>query len=295
MTPQQGYWTVGWDGDEDKDEFTALTDPQTPLPRSLKPQKLGVYLDYEEGQLSFYNVETRSHIYTFTDMFNPNEKLYPFFWTLEYKDLALVSPGKMNDSSFFLLVWKGILAASVDVTLDPDTAHPRLILSAEGKRVRLGETRQDLPDSPERFDRWPCVLGREGFTSGRRYWQVQVEGNTWWRLGVSRESAKRKGGFSMTPQQGYWTVRWSGDEFIALTDPETPLPRSLKPQKLGVYLDYEEGQLSFYNVETRSHIYTFTDMEFKPNEKLYPFFYTLDSDTDLVLESPDPDPVSAAD
>ncbi|XP_058874327.1 butyrophilin subfamily 1 member A1-like [Acipenser ruthenus] len=192
--------------------------------------------------------------------------------------------------------WKWILSSAVDVTLDPDTAYPYLILSAEGKRVRLGETRQDLPDNPERFDYWWCVLGRESFTSERRYWQVQVGGNTNWRLGVSRESAERKGEFSMTPQQGYWTVRWgSGGEFTALTDPQTPLPRSLKPQKLGVYLDYEEGQLSFYNVETRSHIYTFTDMELNPNEKLYPFFYTLDSNTDLVLESPDPDPVSAAD
>ncbi|MGH0162403.1 UNVERIFIED_CONTAM: hypothetical protein FKN15_042590, partial [Acipenser sinensis] len=181
-----------------------------------------------------------------------------------------------------------------DVTLDPDTASTRLILSAEGKRVRLAKTRQDLPDNPERFDYRPCVLGREGFTSGRRYWQVQVWQNTQWRLGVSRESAERKGGFSMTPQQGYWTVEWwSG--FTALTDPRTPLPRSLKPQKLGVYLDYEEGQLSFYNVETRSHIYTFTDMEFNPNEKLYPFFCTWDRNTDLLLESHDPDPVSAAD
>ncbi|MGH0153238.1 UNVERIFIED_CONTAM: hypothetical protein FKN15_053626 [Acipenser sinensis] len=296
MTPQQGYWTVGWDGDEDKDEFIALTDTWTPLPRSLKPQKLGVYLDYEEGRLSFYNVETRSHIYTFTDMeFKPNEKLYPFFWTWDEKtDLALVSPGKKSDSFFFLLVWKWILAASVDVTLDPDTASPYLILSAEDKRVRRGETRQHLPDNPERFDRWPCVLGREGFTSGRRYWQVQVGGNRYWRLGVSRESVERKGWISMTPQQGYWTVEWSGHRFNAFTHPRTPLPRSLKPQKLGVYLDYEEGQLSFYNVEARSHIYTFTDMKFNPNEKLYPFFYTY-SNTDLVLESPDPDPVSAAD
>ncbi|MGH0170438.1 UNVERIFIED_CONTAM: hypothetical protein FKN15_058701 [Acipenser sinensis] len=184
--------------------------------------------------------------------------------------------------------------SAVDVTLDPDTASPLLTLSAEGKRVRLGWTR-GLPDNPERFDRWECVLGREVFTSGRRYWQVQVGGNTSWRLGVSRESAQRKGGFSMTPQQGYWTVGWDGDkdEFIALTDPQTPLPRSLKPQKLGVYLDYEEGQLSFYNVETRSHIYTFTDMEFNLNEKLYPFFWTGDRYADLVLESPDP--VSAAD
>ncbi|MGH0183018.1 UNVERIFIED_CONTAM: hypothetical protein FKN15_010937 [Acipenser sinensis] len=101
----------------------------------------------------------------------------------------------------------------------------------------------------------------------------------------------------MTPQQGYWTVDWDGDEdkFTALTDPRTPLRQSLELQKLGVYLDYEEGQLSFYNVETRSHIYTFTDMEFNPNEKLYPFFYTEDWSTDLVLDSPDPDPVSAAD
>ncbi|MGH0149669.1 UNVERIFIED_CONTAM: hypothetical protein FKN15_015788 [Acipenser sinensis] len=284
MSPQQGYWTLGWDGDEDKDEFIALTDPRTPLPLSVKPQKLGVYLDYEEGQLSFYNVETRSHIYTFTDMvFKPNEKLYPFFWTSEYKDLALVSPGKMNDSSFFLLVWKGILAASVDVTLDPDTVYPELILAAEVKQVRWGKKWQDLPDNPERFDGRRCVLGREGFTSGRHYWQVQVGGNTDWRLGVSRKSAPRKGKFSMTPQQGYWTVEWSGYVFTALTDPQTILPLSLEIQKLGVYLDYEEGQLSFYNVETRSHIYTFTDMEFNPNEKLYPFFWTWDEKTDLVL------------
>ncbi|MGH0184281.1 UNVERIFIED_CONTAM: hypothetical protein FKN15_014612 [Acipenser sinensis] len=188
------------------------------------------------------------------------------------------------------------LCSTVDVTLDPDTAHRWLTLSADGKRVRLGETGQDLPDTPERFDGWFCVLGREGFSSGRRCWQVQVGGNTDWRLGVSRESAERKGDISMTPQQGYWTVEgWSGGGFTALTDPQTPLPRSLKPQKLGVYLDYEEGQLSFYNVETRSHIYTFTDMEVNPNEKLYPFFYTADETTDLVLESPDPDPVSAAD
>ncbi|XP_041112287.1 E3 ubiquitin-protein ligase TRIM39-like isoform X1 [Polyodon spathula] len=186
------------------------------------------------------------------------------------------------------------ITSTVDVTLDPDTAYPTLILSAKGKKVRWGVTRQNVPDNPKRFNGWSCVLGREGFTSGRRYWQVLVGGNTGWVLGVSRESAPRKGRFSMTPQQGYWTVRMCGGEFTAVTDPETPVSLRLKPQKLGVYLDYEEGQLSFYNVESRSHIYSFTDMEFNPNEKLYPFFWTWDSDTDLVLESPDPDPVSTA-
>ncbi|MGH0175770.1 UNVERIFIED_CONTAM: hypothetical protein FKN15_071368 [Acipenser sinensis] len=137
-------------------------------------------------------------------------------------------------SKFEKLIIMSPLCSTVDVTLDPDTAQPELTLSAEGKRARWGETRQDLHDNPERFDVWRCVLGRESFTSGRRYWQVQVGGNTAWILGVSRESAERKGWFSMTPQQGYWTVQWSGGGFTALTDPRTPLPRNLKTQKLGV-------------------------------------------------------------
>ncbi|XP_041093950.1 butyrophilin subfamily 2 member A2-like [Polyodon spathula] len=182
--------------------------------------------------------------------------------------------------------WKWILSSAADVTLDPDNAHPLLTLSTDGKQVRRGKMRQDLPDNPKRFDYRSCVLGREGFNSGKHYWQVQVGEDTDWRLGVSRESAQRKGGFSLTPQLGYWTVKWYGKEFIADAALATHLPQSLKPQKMGLYLDYEEGQFSFYNVETRSHIFTFTDMKFKPNEKLYPFFYTWDNNIDLVLESP---------
>ncbi|XP_041092211.1 erythroid membrane-associated protein-like [Polyodon spathula] len=165
-------------------------------------------------------------------------------------------------------VWKWILGAAVDMTLDPDTAHPKLILSEEGKQVSLGERRQALPDNPERFDYVVSVLGRQSFTSGRHYWQVEVGEKTKWELGVAKKSINRKGVSSRSPRSGYWTVRLRDGEYEALADPSIPLPLSLKLRKVGVYLDYEEGQVSFYNVETRSHIYTFTDTF---TEKLYPY------------------------
>ncbi|XP_041092371.1 E3 ubiquitin-protein ligase TRIM39-like isoform X2 [Polyodon spathula] len=168
-----------------------------------------------------------------------------------------------------VILWKWILSAAVNVTLDPDTAHPKLILSEEGKQVSLGERRQALPDNPERFDYVVSVLGRQGFTSGRHYWQVEVGEKTRWELGVAKKSINRKGMISRSPRNGYWTVRLRDGGYEALADHFIPLPLSVKLRKVGVYLDYEEGQISFYNVESRSHIYTFTDTF---TEKLYPFF-----------------------
>ncbi|XP_075768900.1 zinc finger protein RFP-like [Pelodiscus sinensis] len=148
---------------------------------------------------------------------------------------------------------------AVDVTLDPDTAHPNLVLSEDRKHVRLGDTRQDLPDTLERFDPCPCVLGAKGFTGGRHYWEVEVGDKTDWDLGVCRESVSRKGKVTLTTKQGYWAV-WlrSGDKYTVSTSPWTPLPVSARPSRVGVFLDYEAGEVSFYNVTDRSHLFTFT-------------------------------------
>ncbi|XP_048059594.1 erythroid membrane-associated protein-like isoform X6 [Megalobrama amblycephala] len=160
---------------------------------------------------------------------------------------------------------------AVDVTLDPDTAHPTLILSDDGKQVRHGDIRQKLPDKPERFNYTVSVLGKEGFSSGKFYFEVQVKGKTEWSLGVARESINRKGQIILTPSRGFWTV-WlrNENEYKALSDPSVSLSLSVKPQRVGVFVDYEEGLVSFYDVKSSSHIYSFTGQSF--TGKLYPYF-----------------------
>ncbi|XP_037389125.1 nuclear factor 7, brain-like [Pygocentrus nattereri] len=166
---------------------------------------------------------------------------------------------------------KRIQQYAVDVTLDPDSAHPQLILSDDGKQVRDGDKRQNLPDKPKWFDCCVNVLGKEGFSSGRFYYEVQVSGKTNWDLGVTTESSNRKGEIRLSPEDGYWTVWLRNEtEYKALGTPSVPLSLKQAPQKVGVFVDYEEGLVSFYDVESRSHIYSFTGQSF--TEKLYPLF-----------------------
>uniref|UniRef100_A0AAY4ACU6 E3 ubiquitin-protein ligase TRIM39-like n=1 Tax=Denticeps clupeoides TaxID=299321 RepID=A0AAY4ACU6_9TELE len=160
---------------------------------------------------------------------------------------------------------------AVDVTLDSKTAHPYLILSADGKQVQCGNKRQKVPDNPARFDRAACVLGKEGFSSGRFYFEVLVTDKNAWDLGVARESAKRKGKLKATPENGYWTVVLRNrSEYMAKDSTPTPLTLRQKPQRVGVFVDYETGLVSFYDVEAICHIYSFHGRSF--SEKLYPFF-----------------------
>ncbi|XP_039356545.1 butyrophilin subfamily 1 member A1-like [Mauremys reevesii] len=160
---------------------------------------------------------------------------------------------------------------AVDVTLDPDTAHPNLVLSEDRKRVRDGDKRQDLPNNPERFDYCVCVLGAEGFAGGRHYWEVEVGDKTGWDLGVCRETVSRKGEVTATPGDGHWAVVLRDGEYEACTSRTswTPLPVSVRPSRVGIFLDYEAGEVSFYNVTDRSHLFTFTGTF---SGKLRPYF-----------------------
>ncbi|XP_041663833.1 E3 ubiquitin-protein ligase TRIM39-like [Cheilinus undulatus] len=160
---------------------------------------------------------------------------------------------------------------AVDVTLDPDTAHPKLVLSENRKQVYHGDVALSLPDSPKRFYPGVSVLGKEGFSSGRFYIEVQVKGKKEWDVGVALESVSRKGGNTLNPENGYWAMGMrQGESYWALSTTPIHLPLVEKPQKIGVYVDLEGGQVSFYNVDSASHIYSFTGYAF--NEQLFPYF-----------------------
>ncbi|XP_021167337.2 E3 ubiquitin-protein ligase TRIM39 [Fundulus heteroclitus] len=162
---------------------------------------------------------------------------------------------------------------AVDVTLDPGTAASWLLLSPDGKRVSLGSQQrtQPLPNDPRRFDSCVAVLGKQSFTYGRRYWVVKVGDKTDWDLGVAKESINRKGAIAVRPDNGYWAIcRRKGESLRACLGPSVTLNLHEIPLRVAVFLDYEDGSVSFYNADAKTHIYTFNGCSF--TEPLYPYF-----------------------
>lgn len=156
----------------------------------------------------------------------------------------------------------------VDVTLDQNTAHPSLVLSKDRKQVYCGNINQNLPDNPERFDTAPNVLGKQSFSSGRFYFEVQVEGKISWDVGVVHESISRKGSINARPDDGYWAICLRRGEQYKASGVRLTLLSPLN--RLGVFVDCEKGLISFYDADSAEIIHKFTDLLFK--EKLYPFF-----------------------
>ncbi|KAK1152079.1 tripartite motif-containing protein 35-like [Acipenser oxyrinchus oxyrinchus] len=170
-------------------------------------------------------------------------------------------------------VWEKMLGIVqyTPVTLDPNTAHPALVLSEDLTSVRCSKERQQLPDNPERFAIWECVLGSEGFTSGKHCWDVELGNNTNWYLGVTKESSQRKGRFTPDPGAGYWIISLvGGDQYRAWTSPRTRLTVEKKPQKIRVQLDCDGGEVAFFDSsDMRKPLYTF---KHRFTERMFPWF-----------------------
>uniref|UniRef100_A0A3B3RL80 B30.2/SPRY domain-containing protein n=1 Tax=Paramormyrops kingsleyae TaxID=1676925 RepID=A0A3B3RL80_9TELE len=157
------------------------------------------------------------------------------------------------------------LLFAANVILDLRTAHRNLTVSEDGKQVRFSD--RLLPDSPLRFSKWYGILGNESFSSGRHYYEVEVGTRGCFSVGFVKESVERMK-YIVTSENGFLLLILEKNVYNVSTTPLTSLSLNDPPKKVGAYVDYERGQVSFYNVDTRSHIYSFTGYNF--SEKLYP-------------------------
>jgi len=149
------------------------------------------------------------------------------------------------------------------VILDPNTAHPSLVLSDDLTGLRWSNTRQPFPNNPERFDIYPCVLGSEGFNSGSHCWDVEVKGSSSWGLGVTTVSNQRKG--SNFFNTNVWSVQYKMFEDFGF-----PVKQVL--ERVRVDLDYDRGIVSFSDPVTNTHLHTFTTTF---TDTVFPFFHSI--------------------
>ncbi|XP_070100348.1 butyrophilin subfamily 3 member A3-like isoform X1 [Equus caballus] len=189
-------------------------------------------------------------------------------YELKWRKIRYMARGEMSQA---YAEWKMALFRAVDVILDPNTAHPNLLVSEDQRSLQRAYKQQILPYNPKRFNSHYSVLGCKSFTSGRHFWEVEVGDRKDWHIGVCMEQVERKHFIPIAPENGFWIMELSnGKDYQALTYYETKLTIANPPQKVGVFLDYENGEVSFYNAVDGSHIYTFPKTSF--SGPLWPVF-----------------------
>ncbi|XP_056613197.1 E3 ubiquitin-protein ligase TRIM50-like [Triplophysa dalaica] len=186
------------------------------------------------------------------------------------------NPG-FSHNDIKMYVWKRlhrrVLPAPEHLKFDPLTAHPMLHLSKDSTKVECGVLLNRLPNNPERFSYSYCVLASRGFSSGKHYWEVQVGPKPKWRIGLIKGTASRKGKLFKSPENGVWLMGLREGRFYeAFTSPRVLLPLNSHPQRLGVFLDYESGQITFYNADSEDELGFIYSYQAELQGKVFPLF-----------------------
>ncbi|XP_029904725.1 E3 ubiquitin/ISG15 ligase TRIM25 isoform X2 [Myripristis murdjan] len=184
----------------------------------------------------------------------------------------ITSAAKRND----LLKYGSVL------TLDPKTAHKRIILSEDLTTASVSDEPTNYHDCPSRFSVCSQVLTSKGFSRGRHYWEVKMSCNNFIGIGLAYNSIDRKGPASRLGRNAQsWCVEWFNVKLSAWHASSETVLLNPNSKRVGVLLDCEEGTATFYNVADRA--YPFHTFVFPFSETVYPAFWIFSSGSSITL------------
>ncbi|XP_034886307.1 butyrophilin subfamily 1 member A1-like [Mirounga leonina] len=172
--------------------------------------------------------------------------------------------------------WRKEKFQPLSVTLDPESAHPNLAVSDEKSTVTWKNTTKDP-------GKHCSILGREGITSGRCYWVVEIRNGdrSEWSLGVCRGDVERTYWYQESPERGFWAVGQYLQYYCVYSNFVIPLSCRQVPHRVGVFLDLKEGDVSFYNMTDGSHMFSFPLAS--SSGALFPYFMLRSGDVSLTI------------
>ncbi|XP_073323558.1 zinc-binding protein A33 [Pagrus major] len=149
-----------------------------------------------------------------------------------------------------------------EVTFDPETAHPNLILSEDLKTVTFSAVKQPYPSSPQRFTNFFQVLSTQSFFEGDHCWEVELEGSPW-IIGVCYSGKLARSGLpsALESSRSSWCLMWFNNLLTAFEQSHSvPLKRTTVSRRLEIRLSFKTHRLSFYSISPvsgKTHVYTF--------------------------------------
>lgn len=191
-------------------------------------------------------------------------------WTRPRGGLGVVVVREDRDDSAPSLL---LGLSAENVVPDPATAYPYLLLYESHQRHYLSTPPDGTPCSKDRFLAYPCAVGCQTFSSGRHYWEVgmNLTGDALWALGVCRDNVSRTDRVPKSPENGFWVVQLcKGKKYEPPVSTLIPITLTEPPSHVGVFLDFEAGEVSFYNASSGSHLHTYAEPAFPG--PLKPFF-----------------------
>lgn len=175
-----------------------------------------------------------------------------------------------------------LLKYGATLTLDPKTAHKRILLTDHFTRAVVSDEHINYPDCPERFAVCSQVLASRGFTTGRHYWEVRMTSNNFLGIGLAYGTIDRKGPNSRLGRNNQsWCVEWFNVKLSAWHNSSESVLANPNPKRVGVLLDYDGGTATFYNVADRA--YPFHTFVFNFTKEVYPAFWIFSSGSSVNL------------